>query len=113
MASRPKPKRSRPSARRYLMWPDAGINTTRSATVQNTVGPLVRYERGIALEKAATRPPALNQRQNSKNAYAHPEGAPRALDEAANQQVPKRENEDAAHSAKGRPAAMNAEKMHA
>jgi len=83
-------------AERYLMWPDAGINTARAATVQNAVGPLVRYERGIALEEAGRRADALYQLRKFVAAYDQPQPAQRGLVDDAKQRIAKLEITDAA-----------------
>jgi TolB-like protein len=90
-------------AERYLMWPDAGINTARSATVQNTVGPLVRYERGIALEEAGRRADALYQFRKFVAAYDQPQPAQRELVDDAKQRIAKLEVTDAAPKSKVAP----------
>jgi serine/threonine protein kinase/tetratricopeptide (TPR) repeat protein len=87
-------------AERYLMWPDAGINTGRAANVQNSVGPLVRYERGLALEEAGKRPDALYQLRKFVSAYDQPQPAHRALVDDAKQRIAKLEITDAAPKSK-------------
>jgi hypothetical protein len=89
-------QRGKPAdAERYLMWPDAGINAARSATVQNSVGPLVRYERGIALEEAGNRAAALYQLQKFVAAYDQPQPSQRGLVDDAKQRIAKLEITDA------------------
>ena len=87
-------------AERYLMWPDAGINAARSATVQNSVGPLVRYERGIALEEAGRHADALYQLRRFVAAYDSPQPAQRGLVDDAKQRIAKLEITDAALKSK-------------
>ena len=74
----------------------AGINAARSATVQNSVGPLVRYERGIALEEAGNRAAALYQLQKFVAAYDQPQPSQRGLVDDAKQRIAKLEITDAA-----------------
>ena len=88
---------------RYLMWPDAGINAARSASVQNTLGPLTRYERGIALEEAGNRAAALYQLRKFVTAYDRPQPGQRALVDDAKQRIAKLEITDAATKAKVAP----------
>jgi TolB-like protein len=83
-------------AERYLMWPDAAINSARSGTVLNSVGPLVNYERGIALEEAGRRAEASYQLRKFVNAYDQPQPAQRALVDDAKQRIAKLEITDAA-----------------
>ena len=97
-------KRGTPAnAERYLMWPDAGINTARSATVQNSVGPLTRYERGIALEESGNRTAALYQLRKFVNAYDQAQPAQRGLLDDAKTRIAKLEVTDAASKAKVAP----------
>jgi len=94
-------QRGKPAdAERYLMWPDAGINAARSATVQNSVGPLVRYERGIALEEAGRPVDALYQLRKFVAAYDQPQPSQRGLVDDAKQRIAKLEITDAASKAK-------------
>ena len=94
-------QRGKPAdAERYLMWPDAGINTARSATVQNSVGPLARYERGIALEEAGRRADALYQLRKFVAAYDQPQPSQRGLVDDAKQRIAKLEITDAASKPK-------------
>ncbi len=83
-------------AERYLMWPDAGLNNSRSVTVQNSLGPLVRYERGIALQEAGKRTEALYQLRKFVNAYDQPSPAQRGMVDDAKQRIAKLEITDAA-----------------
>jgi hypothetical protein len=87
-------------AERYLMWPDAAINTARSGTVLNSVGPLARYERGIALEEAGRRADALYQLRKFVAAYDQPQPSQRGLVDDAKQRIAKLEITDAASKPK-------------
>jgi hypothetical protein len=71
--------------------------------VQNSVGPLVRYERGIALEEAGNRASALYQLRKFVDAYDQPQPAQRGLVDDAKQCIAKLEVTDATPKSKVAP----------
>ncbi len=89
-------KRGTPAeAERYLMWPDAGVNNARSVTVQVGLGPLVAYERGVALDEAGQKDAAAIQFRRVIDALDMPPEAHRSVVADARARLVKIEATDA------------------
>ena len=74
-------------AERYLMWPDAALNATRSMTLAQGLSPLNSYERGVALDEAGDRAGALLQLSRFVQRYTMPPEAHRSLIDDAKQRI--------------------------
>jgi TolB-like protein len=90
-------KRGKPAeVERYLMWPDAATNVVRSMTVKYTFGPLVNYERAVALDEAGNRTAAIYSLRRFLRAYDMPPAAHRGLVEDAKKRLARLQTTDAA-----------------
>jgi len=74
-------------AERYLMWIDAALNASRSASLQQGLYALNGYERGLALEEAGDRAGALLQLHRFVDGYTMPPETHRALVEDAKRRI--------------------------
>lgn len=92
-------KRGTPAeAERYLMWLDAAVNTPRSVTVLVGLGPLVAYERGVALDEAGQKDAAAVQFRRVIDALDMPPEAFRSVVADARARLAKIEATDAQKS---------------
>ena len=82
-------------AERYLMWPDGSTNIVRNTTVRFSIGGLVSYERGVALEEAGDRRAAAYRLRRFVYAYDQPPPAHRALVDDAKRRLARLEQPDA------------------
>lgn len=90
-------KRGKPAeVERYLMWPDAASNVMRSMTVKYSFGPLVHYERGVALEEAGNREAALYSLRKFLRSYDMPPASHRGLVDDARKRVARLQATDVA-----------------
>jgi hypothetical protein len=78
------------------MWNDAATNVDRSITVKYALGPLVNYERGVALDDAEDRDAALFRLRRFLRSYDMPPAAHRGLVEDAKKRLARLEATDAA-----------------
>ena len=83
-------------AERYLMWPDAAINTVRSMTVLGALKPLVDYERGVSLDDAGSRTLAAYHLRRFLTAYDQPPAGHRGLIDDAKKRLAQLGASDAA-----------------
>jgi TolB-like protein len=74
-------------AERYLMWTDAAPSATRNVILSIALGPLVSYERGVALEEAGERGAAALRLQRLVSLYDRPLEGQRALVEDAKRRL--------------------------
>jgi hypothetical protein len=78
---------------RYLMWPDAAVNTARSISA-TFVRPLVSFERGVAFEEAGNRERAAYYLRRFVRAYVNPPSAHRAMVDDAKARLARLESSD-------------------
>jgi len=74
-------------AEHYLMWTDAGVNTTRSLSVSISLAPLVEYDRGMALDEAGNRAEAARHLGRFLESFDRPSAAQRTMVEEARQRL--------------------------
>ncbi|MEO6529267.1 MAG: hypothetical protein ABIP93_21795, partial [Gemmatimonadaceae bacterium] len=90
-------KRGRPAdVERYLMWNDAATNIIRSITVKYSFGPIVNYERGVALDEAGNRAAAMFRLRRFVQSYDQPPAAHRSLVDDAKKRLARLEATDVA-----------------
>jgi tetratricopeptide (TPR) repeat protein/TolB-like protein len=80
-------------AERYLMWPDAAVNTGRSMSVV-FIMPLVAFERGVAFEEAGQRSEAIRHLRTFLKLYDRPPPAHAGMVEEAKSRLARLENAD-------------------
>jgi hypothetical protein len=89
-------RRGKPAeVERYLMWTDAATNVVRSMTVKYPFGPLVNYERGVALDEAGNGAAAAYSLRKFLRSYDMPPAAHRGLVDDAKKRLARLESTDA------------------
>jgi hypothetical protein len=81
-------------AERYLMWPDAALNSARTMSTV-FITPLVAFERGVAFEEAGQRSEAIRHLRMFVKLYDHPPPAHAGMVEEAKSRLARLENTDA------------------